>query len=419
MAIKCDPDTKPLRVRKAVLFTDLEGSTSWLYEMGPNVVFGALETHFSIIADAFSDFGGETVKRTGDGVMVVFTCLEDAIRGAIKAQQELAKVRADGANPLRLPPMRIGISAGETYKICVADAGFDYFGRVCAEASRILDLAHGHHIIIAADAIVQEEFGRDALIDDGIRFTEATRVFRKGLEEVSVCEVLYRPLNEEPKTKTFLIETGDQGLIKPQLISRSRPDIAPFSYFENSSKATPDIDKFLSKSNSFDFLHIRGIVAGSSSPFNRFIKLLSDNSFKDPVDKVRVGILNPKNEWLTQYYSEERKFSKQVTQTRIDECKKAVDIAKTKLERFSSEEKIKEWTIFLYDQVPIWRLVVTQGSVIATPYGGKERTAKNIVLFAESPTDPIFQSFVRYYEYIAANSEIYATNIEKDVSSAH
>ena len=40
-------------------------------------------------------------------------------------------------------------------------------------------------------------------------------------------------------------ETDENGFIQKQLISRSRPDISPFSYFESSEKAESDIDEFL------------------------------------------------------------------------------------------------------------------------------------------------------------------------------
>lgn len=397
------------RVRKAVLFTDLERSTKWLYKMGPTIVFRALEIHFEILRNEFYKFGGEIVKRTGDGLLAVFSTIEDAIRGAVEGQRELIKARSDGVKPLRVPPMRVAISAGEAYCYEAPDIGLDYFGRVCAEASRILDLAEGHHILIAAAALSQEEFGRDALISDGMKFTDIIRVFRKGLDEVLVCEVLYRPNYDNQKNGYYQPELDENGFIERQIISRSRPDIAPFSYFERSEKAEADVDEFLLNSSNFSFLHIRGIVAGSSSPFNRFIKLIADGRFTHEVESVRIGILDPISDWLKTYYRDERELSEDVTKSRIDECKNAVQIAKTKLERFSFEGLIKRWNIFLYKQDPIWRLAITQNGVIATPYGGARRTVDNIVLFAESNEDPIFHSFQRCFNVTESLSENYAS----------
>jgi len=410
MESTCPIDPNESRVRRAVLFTDLEGSTKWLYEMGPAVVFRALEEHFKILKTEFSNFGGETVKRNGDGIMAVFSTIEDAIRSAVQIQNELMKARTDRVRPLRIPSMRVGISAGEAYCYNVPDVGVDYFGKVCAEASRILDLTEGNHILVGAEALSQEEFGRDALISDGLKFTKVIRVFRKGLDEVPVCEVLYQPHKENrTELKTFP-KTDENGFIQRQLISRSRPDISPFSYFESSEKAESDIDEFLLNSTTFDFLHIRGIVAGSSSPFNRFIKLVADGRFDHGIELVRIGILSPESDWLRKYYLQERSLDENVTSSRINECKTAIDIAKIKLERFSSEGLIKNWKIFLYEQDPIWRLAITRNGVIATPYGGPGRTVNSIVLFAESNNDPIYHSFKRFFDVTESTSEKFASD---------
>ncbi len=395
---------KTQRVRKAVVFTDLEGSTGWLYQMGPSIVFRALEVHFEILASEFAKHGGEIVKRIGDGVMAVFPTLESAIRASVGAQIALLKARSDGALPLKLPPMRVGMSAGEAYVYEIEKIGLDYFGRVCAEASRIIDLAEGHHILVAANALAQEEFGRDALIADGLAFTVPVRVFRKGLDEVPVSEVLYKPGDNIPESPCRPPDVDMGGRIRDQLISRSRPDIAPFSYFENSEKAHQDIDDFLLASSEFRFLHIRGLVAGSSSPFNRFSRLLSEGKFSRDVEEVILGMLDPECDWLVRYYQTERGLAEEITKTRISECKTALELARNKLDRFYKEGRIKRWKLFLYQQDPIWRLVVTTSGVIATPYGGPQRTVDNIVLFAESHEDPIYQSFLRLFSTLESNS---------------
>jgi len=383
-------DLKPERVRVAVLFTDLVGSTQWLYDVKQDVGFSALESHFRIVKEAFAVFQGCIVKYTGDGVVAVFPTLENAIRAGVATQQDLAKARS-GEDPLRIPSMRIGISAGEAYRIARAEAGTDYFGRVCAEASRILDITEGHHILVSYEALQQERFGRDALIKDGIDFTEHLRVYRKGLDEVPICEVLYRPRDEAP----------------PQIISRSRPDIAPFSYFENSVKAESIVDDFLRECSHFDFLHIRGISPGSSSPFNRFMKLMTGGVFRQKIDSVRVGVVDPNCGWLGKYYRRERKDSPEVAERRIEVCRRSLEVTKAELERFRLEGRISQWRIFLYDSAPIWRLLITERGIIATPYGGQNRTKDSIVLSMESTEDPTYHSFRRFFDNILEKSRIY------------
>ncbi|MCP4684023.1 MAG: adenylate/guanylate cyclase domain-containing protein [bacterium] len=394
------------RTRVSILFTDLEASTQWLYEKGPHVVFRSLEKHFSILAKAFADHDGSVVKRTGDGVMAAFGTTEKAIRAAVLAQQLLAKERSEGSTPLNLPAIRMGISTGEAYVVRRAGEDTDYFGRVCAEASRILDLAYGHHILIAADALGQEEFGRDAMISDGIEFTDSIRVYRKGLDDVSVCEASYRlpaGITDDMRNE---IGMSVGGLIEPQVISRSRPDIAPFSYFENTRKAKPDIDQFLLQSHRLDFLHIRGLVGDSNSPFNRFARLASKGAFDHQIEDVRVGVIHPECDWLDAYYTGRRSFEEEIVRKRIEECQSAVKLAQTKLECFQLEGKIRNWKVFLYQHVPVWRLIISERGVFATPYGGTKRTDENIVLFAEASCDSIYDSFSRYFEYVLETSVV-------------
>ena len=394
------------RDRKAVLFTDLEGSTQWLRELGPLEVFPALERHFTILGDIFSEFSGRIIKRTGDGVMAVFDTIELAIRAAVKAQQELQNVRVKKGQPLLVPPIRVGISAGEAFFISGEDINDDYFGKVCAEASRILDLAHGNHILVAAEALAQEELSVHLLKKDDILPWSVIKVFRKGLDEVPVQEILYRPDSAYLTTKNLYIKTRTDGLIEPQAISRSRPDIAPFSYFESSDKASGVIDDFLKRSKKFCFLHVRGFSAGSSSPFNRFLTLMANGELKN-VETVTIGILNPETNWLKKYYTEERTRSEEEAEIRINECKKAIDRAEQKLKQFSKENLIQQWKMFLYEYDPIWRLIITENGAVASPYGGPNRAVDNIVLFTESTEDSIYYSFLRYFNCLDDKSETY------------
>ncbi len=219
------------RIRKAILFTDIEGSTHWLNEKGPSVVFRALEEHFILLESSFAQHKGEIVNRMGDGVMAVFPSIEKAIRGAVEAQQRINVSRADGANPLLLPAIRMSISAGETFLVTTLDSIQNYFGRVCTEARKVLDLAHGHHIIVAAEALTREEFKKDALITDGVRFSKIRHVVHKGLGAILVLEVLYRPHGRSVSNVVLGPEISKDGFIKPQRIFKNRFSMAPLWCF--------------------------------------------------------------------------------------------------------------------------------------------------------------------------------------------
>jgi adenylate cyclase len=387
--------------RRAVVFTDLQGSTKWLEEEGALAVFRALEDFFSILSTVFGTHRGEIVKRTGDGVMAVFESFADAATAVVASQQKLLSDKSDKVRPFLIQPMRVGISAGDVYKISHSELGNDYFGKVCAEASRVLDLCEGHHILVAAAALAQEHIGEDELKSRGILFTKPKQVYRKGLDEVGVCELMYRPFptGVEGMPEEFINENG---FIRPQAIAKGRPDITPFDYYENSTKAEKDVDQFLLESRRFEFLIIRGIIAGSSSPFNRFMKLLSERKFGgSKIEAVRVGILDPNDKHLREYYSTSRGLSAEVVRARIEECKKSVEDAKTKLERFRMEGKIASWEVFIYKHTPIWRLAITERGVFATPYGGESRTAENLVIFTDPTEHPFYEAFRRHLANIA------------------
>ncbi len=211
------------RVRKAILFTDIEGSTHWLNDKGPSVVFQALEKHFNLLESSFARYKGEIVNRTGDGVMAVFPSIEKAIRGAVEAQQKIGVSRADGAKPLLLPAIRMSISAGEAYLVTTPGNIQNYYGRVCAEASKILDLAYGHHILVAAEALIKEESSRHALMADGIHFTNVQQIDHKSIGKISVLEALYCPGASILSNVTSVPEISDTGFIKPQHISLGSP----------------------------------------------------------------------------------------------------------------------------------------------------------------------------------------------------
>src|SRR5690349_22119674 len=63
---------------RTILFTDLEGSTSLLQEVGERAFMGLLAEHDTIIRRALVIARGREVKHTGDGIMASF----DELAGA-------------------------------------------------------------------------------------------------------------------------------------------------------------------------------------------------------------------------------------------------------------------------------------------------------------------------------------------------
>src|SRR5689334_12638882 len=85
------------------LFTDIEGSTRLLHELGAEGYADALAAHRRTLRDAFGRHRGVEVDTQGDAFFVAFSTAPDALAAASEAQQALA------AGPIRV---RMGIHTG-------------------------------------------------------------------------------------------------------------------------------------------------------------------------------------------------------------------------------------------------------------------------------------------------------------------
>jgi class 3 adenylate cyclase len=113
----------------AVLFTDMEGSTQLIERFGEAEAHALLRRHFALLRAAVAEHDGHEVKSLGDGLMVVFGAVWDAV--ACAAEMQAVVSREDEALGLR-----IGIHAGEPMR-----DGNDYFGTPVIIARRLCDSA--------------------------------------------------------------------------------------------------------------------------------------------------------------------------------------------------------------------------------------------------------------------------------------
>ena len=86
------------------LFTDIEGSTKLLHELGTGGYAGALAEHRRILREAFDRHGGVEIDTAGDGFFARFDGPARAIR--------CAKAIAESVQPLGID-VRAGLHAGE------------------------------------------------------------------------------------------------------------------------------------------------------------------------------------------------------------------------------------------------------------------------------------------------------------------
>ena len=73
------------------LFTDVEGSTKLLHELGPEGYAAALAEHRRIVREAFAAYDGVEVDTQGDAFFVAFPTADGAVAAAGAARERLAE----------------------------------------------------------------------------------------------------------------------------------------------------------------------------------------------------------------------------------------------------------------------------------------------------------------------------------------
>src|SRR5881397_1621615 len=89
------------------LFSDIEGSTRLLQELGDDYV-GLLQDHRRIVRDAVRDHQGTEINTEGDSFFVVFPSHVEAVRAAARIQRSLSD--HPFSHPVRV---RIGLHTGQ------------------------------------------------------------------------------------------------------------------------------------------------------------------------------------------------------------------------------------------------------------------------------------------------------------------
>ena len=129
------------------LFTDIEGSTDLLRELGTDVFDQVLTDHARILRGALcgSSSGGREVRVEGDSFFVAFQSAPEAVAAAVAAQRALAAHAFPAGAEVRV---RMGLHTGEG-RPAAAEAGADYVGIDVHRAARIAAAAHGGQIVIS------------------------------------------------------------------------------------------------------------------------------------------------------------------------------------------------------------------------------------------------------------------------------
>jgi predicted ATPase len=119
------------------LFTDIEGSTKLLHEVGEEDYARALAEHRRLVREASAARGGVEVDTQGDAFFVVFPNAPGAVQAAKEAQEALARGRVR---------VRMGLHTGTPR---ATEEG--YVGRDVHKGARIAAAGHGGQVLLSTD----------------------------------------------------------------------------------------------------------------------------------------------------------------------------------------------------------------------------------------------------------------------------
>src|SRR5947207_10524894 len=123
-----------------LLFTDIEGSTRLLHQLG-NRYAGVLRECRRLLRAAFQQANGVEVDTQGDSFFVVFERAADAVAAAAHAQRALFTAPWPDEAVVRV---RMGMHTGEPQP---TDEG--YIGLDVHRAARIMSAAHGGQVLLS------------------------------------------------------------------------------------------------------------------------------------------------------------------------------------------------------------------------------------------------------------------------------
>jgi RimJ/RimL family protein N-acetyltransferase/class 3 adenylate cyclase len=158
------------------LFTDIEGSTRLLQELGDEYR-QVVADHRRILRDVFQKAGGHEVDTQGDAFFYSFTRAREAVTAAVDGQRALAGHTWPGGAEVRV---RMGLHTGEP---TVGEEG--YVGMDVVRAARICSAGHGGQIL--ASETTRALVGND--LPDGVSVRDLGEQHLKDIQHEHVYEL--------------------------------------------------------------------------------------------------------------------------------------------------------------------------------------------------------------------------------------
>ena len=123
------------------VFTDVEGSTQLLQELGDEGYGRVSGDHRRLVRETFGARGGTEIDTQGDAFFFSFPRARDAVTAAVDAQRALRDHEWPEGKEVRV---RMGVHTGEPH---VGEEG--YLGMDVVRAARISAAGHGGQILIS------------------------------------------------------------------------------------------------------------------------------------------------------------------------------------------------------------------------------------------------------------------------------
>jgi class 3 adenylate cyclase len=179
------------------VFTDIEGSTRLLQELGDEEYGRVAGDHRRIVRETFGAHGGTEIDTQGDAFFFSFPRARDAVAAAVDAQRALRDHNWPDGSEVRV---RMGLHTGEPH---VDEEG--YLGLDVVRAARISAAGHGGQILISEttrallgnqlpDGVAVHDLGQQRLKD-----VQHERIYELTIDGRSAS---LRPLKTETPKKT-------------------------------------------------------------------------------------------------------------------------------------------------------------------------------------------------------------------------
>jgi predicted ATPase len=183
-----------------LLFTDVEGSTRLLHELGDGYA-GVLGEHRRILRESFARHGGTEVDTQGDAFFYVFPSADDAVAAA-----------AEGCERLEPGPVRVRIGIHSGTPLLTTEG---YVGTDVHLAARIGAAGHGGQVVLS-DAARHELGGTRELLDLGEHrlkdFDEPVPLFQLGDERFPPLKTIANTNLPRPAS-SFVGRAGDAAAV--------------------------------------------------------------------------------------------------------------------------------------------------------------------------------------------------------------